>query len=301
MLTLESRQRDFPALGSTTYLNTAAESIPPLCVREALEMYWQDKLRGMNGRDSHYAKMEHCRDAAARMLHLLAVFAVAGRAAEIAGITEPFFDVTLSASVSGTIGSRLVEEGALVKKGQVLIELEKKLEELDVVRRTLAREMAQTEWERLKALAEKNAISVSREELDKKRTEFNIASVDLNLAQEQLRRRSLVSPIDGYITEILLEAGEGCEPRQPIVRVVETRRCYFVTNLDGKLGHTLAIGQQLRLSLDAGKSPVGVEGTVSFVSPVIDPASGLMKVKLVFDNADGKVRPGAAGRLLMPE
>jgi selenocysteine lyase/cysteine desulfurase len=53
-----------------TYLNTAAESIPPLCVREALETYWQDKLRGMNGREAHYAKMERCREAAARMLRL---------------------------------------------------------------------------------------------------------------------------------------------------------------------------------------------------------------------------------------
>ena len=70
MLTPSSRQRDFPSLGSMTYLNTAAESIPPLCVREAIETYWQDKLRGMNGREAHYAKMEQCREVAARMLHL---------------------------------------------------------------------------------------------------------------------------------------------------------------------------------------------------------------------------------------
>jgi RND family efflux transporter MFP subunit len=220
-------------------------------------------------------------------------------AAEVAGITEPFHDVTLSSSVNGIVGARLVGEGTEVKKGQVLIELEKRFEELDVVRRKLAKEMTQTEWERLKTLAEKNAISVSREELDKKRTEFNIASVDLDLAQESLRRRSLISPLDGYVSEIFLEVGEGCEPRQPVVRVVETRRCYFVANLEPRLGHALSPGQKLPLNLDAGKSTVEVEGAVSFVSPVIDPASGLMKVKLIFENPDGKVRPGAAGRLLI--
>ncbi len=226
---------------------------------------------------------------------------IASKAAEIAGITEPFHDVTMSSPVNGVVAARLVEEGAFVKKGQSLVELDKGLEELDVSRKKLAKEMSQTELDRLKTLSEKNAISVSREELGKKQTEFNIASVDLDLAKEQLRKRSIVSPIDGYVTEIFLDVGEGCEPRQPIVRVVETRRCFFVTNLDAKLGHALSPGEKLRVSVDAGKSAVEVAGAVSFVSPVIDPASGLMKVKLIFDNPDGKVRPGAAGRLWIGE
>ena len=71
MIHPELRRRDFPSLASMTYLNTAAESIPPACVREALEAYWQDKLRGMNGREAHYATMEECRAPAARLLRLM--------------------------------------------------------------------------------------------------------------------------------------------------------------------------------------------------------------------------------------
>jgi selenocysteine lyase/cysteine desulfurase len=70
MLTTESRRRDFPALNSLTYLNTAAESIPPLCVGEAIQQYWQDKLRGMKGRDPHFAQVEACREISARMTGL---------------------------------------------------------------------------------------------------------------------------------------------------------------------------------------------------------------------------------------
>ena len=36
MLTDKTRLNDFPALAGMTYLNTAAESIPPVCVPEAL-------------------------------------------------------------------------------------------------------------------------------------------------------------------------------------------------------------------------------------------------------------------------
>jgi cysteine desulfurase/selenocysteine lyase len=70
MLTDASRLRDFPALTNQTYLNTAAESVPPLCTGTAIEAYWQDKLRGMQGRDGHFAQVEACREISARMLGL---------------------------------------------------------------------------------------------------------------------------------------------------------------------------------------------------------------------------------------
>lgn len=70
MLTDSTRLHDFPTLAGITYLNTAAESIPPRCTGEAIQAYWQDKLRGMKGRDGHFAAVEACREVSARMLGL---------------------------------------------------------------------------------------------------------------------------------------------------------------------------------------------------------------------------------------
>src|SRR3990172_6294488 len=69
MLTAKTRARDFPGLEKRIYLNTAAEGIPPACVGEALQDYWRDKLQGMKGRDAHFARLEECREIAARMIH----------------------------------------------------------------------------------------------------------------------------------------------------------------------------------------------------------------------------------------
>jgi len=69
MLTPKTRARDFPGLEKRIYLNTAAEGIPPTCVGEALQDYWRDKLHGMKGRDAHFARLEECREIAARMIH----------------------------------------------------------------------------------------------------------------------------------------------------------------------------------------------------------------------------------------
>jgi cysteine desulfurase / selenocysteine lyase len=70
MLTAESRLADFPALAGMAYLNTAAESIPPACVPEALAQYARDKALGMRGREAHNATLEVCREVAARMVGL---------------------------------------------------------------------------------------------------------------------------------------------------------------------------------------------------------------------------------------
>jgi RND family efflux transporter MFP subunit len=243
------------------------------------------------------------RDAARALLLLLVVFQIIIQSAPaqdttwIAGLTEPIYDITLSSPVIGIVGARPVEEGAFVKKGQVLIELDKSLEELEVSRKKLVQDLAKIEFERTKTLSDRKAISVSREEMDKKQTEFSIATVEHELAKEQLRKRLLIAPIDGFVTEIFLEVGEGCETRQPVVRLVDTRRCYFIANIEAKLGHSLKTGQKAKLQIETGASPAEVEGTISFVSPVVDPASGLMKVKLTFENPEGKIRPGVAGRM----
>jgi selenocysteine lyase/cysteine desulfurase len=58
MLTETSRRNSFPSLSQMTYLNTAAEGIPPLEVHAALNQYFDDKQKGMDGREAHAAHFQ---------------------------------------------------------------------------------------------------------------------------------------------------------------------------------------------------------------------------------------------------
>jgi RND family efflux transporter MFP subunit len=215
----------------------------------------------------------------------------------VTGVTEPIKDVTLAFPIVGVVGARPLEEGATIRKEQVVIELDKQLEELDLERKRLARELAASELERLKSLAQRNAISVSKEEIEKKRSEFEIAKVDHELAAAVLKRRQLISPIDGQVAQFYKDVGEKCEDQQPVVRIVDTRRCHLVANLEPRLAQSLRLDQKVRVEVLVGDSPVTVEGTLIYLSPVADAASGLLRIKAVFENPEGKIRPGIAGRL----
>ena len=61
MLTAAARRQSFPSLAQMTYLNSAAEGIPPLEVHAALNQYFQDKQQGMDGRQAHAAQHQAVR------------------------------------------------------------------------------------------------------------------------------------------------------------------------------------------------------------------------------------------------
>ena len=72
MIGESTRACDFPSLVGRTYLNTAAEGIPPPCVAEALAQYAADKQLGMDGRLRHEAQWNALRAAAGELFGLTA-------------------------------------------------------------------------------------------------------------------------------------------------------------------------------------------------------------------------------------
>lgn len=72
MLTQDSRLVDFPSLAERTYLNTAAEGIPPLPVINALNQYAQDKILGMDGRELHEVQWAEAKSEIAQAYNLTA-------------------------------------------------------------------------------------------------------------------------------------------------------------------------------------------------------------------------------------
>lgn len=213
------------------------------------------------------------------------------------GITEACLYVTLSAPVPGIVSVRHFREGDRVKKGQPILELDKAMEELEVARRTSIAEEKKRDYDSTAVLFERTK-SVSKEDLLKKESEAKVAAAERDIAIEVLKRRIVTAPFDGQITEIVHEVGEAANEYQPLARFVDTSRCYFVSNVEAKLAAQLKLEQSVRLEIQTGGTPIAVAGKVIFISPVVDSASGLVKVRVVFDNAENKVRPGLAAQLV---
>ena len=248
-----------------------------------------------------------------------------GRADTARGITKPIVDENLSARTNGTIAKIHFKQGDTVKAGDVIIEFHKEVEELEVARRKLVWE-SKVEVETAKQKVDTVALdldatrhlfhttkSISKEKLYEKELEYKVSVAELErlkvteslqkleyeMAVQQLNQRLIRSPIDGIITEIFKHVGENGEPGTPLVRLVDTKTCHFVTNIDAEIVSELKEGQVMKLKIKAGKGTIDIEGELTFISPVVDPASGLQELKVEFDNSDNKIRPGVPGLMFL--
>jgi membrane fusion protein (multidrug efflux system) len=217
----------------------------------------------------------------------------AAEPAQISGITEPFMDVTLGLADAGIIHGQFFKEGDAVKKGDLILELDKTLETLEVTRRKAVMDQNKQVYDSTLALSQ-NTKSVSKEDLSKSEAEYNVSTAEYKIAVQQLANRQLTAPFSGSITEILLRPGAPVAPYQPLVRLVDTSRCYFTGHVEGLAAANLQQDEAVMIEVDGGQV---VSGKISFISPTVDAASGMVKVKAIFDNADGKIRPGLAAKM----
>jgi len=211
----------------------------------------------------------------------------------ISGITEPFQDVTLGLADAGIISQQFFKEGDTVRQGDVILELDNKLETLEASRLKAVMEQNKMVYDSTRMLIDTTK-SVSQEELTKAEAEYKVSAADYDIALEKVAHRQLVAPFTGSIAEILLKPGAASAPYQPLVRLVNISRCYFVGHVDGKAAASLQMNEPVAIVLDGGQQ---VAGTICFISPTVDPASGLARVKAIFENADGHIRPGLAAQL----
>ena len=215
-------------------------------------------------------------------------------ALEVSGITEPYMDVTLGLSDAGIIHNQFFKEGDVVKKGDVILELDKNLETLEVTRRKAVMDQNKMVYDSTRELAETTK-SVSKEDLTKAEAEYQVSAAEYDIAVQQLAQRQLGAPFSGAITEVLLKPGAAVAPYQPLVRLVDTSRCYFVGHVDGVAAAGLRLDEPVKIELDGGQT---IAGKICFISPVVDAASGLARIKAIFDNSTGEIRPGLAARMV---
>ncbi|MCA9263997.1 MAG: efflux RND transporter periplasmic adaptor subunit [Planctomycetales bacterium] len=238
--------------------------------------------------------------------------------AGIPAFTEPYRSIDVAASEMGTLSELNVSEGDRVRAGQVMGKLDD-----DVLQASLkmseaamnARgrlESAQAEYdmqrqrlEKLIGLRERN--HASEHEVERAQSQLEVATANLTATHEDLRikaieferiqaqlvRRQIVSPIDGYVTELKKDIGEFVTTAEPVVATVVQLNPLKVT-----FSAPVAAAQSLSASdnvvLFIGPEERQAIGTIEFVSPIADAQSGTVRVKVRLPNPDGQYSSGVS-------
>jgi RND family efflux transporter MFP subunit len=253
-------------------------------------------------------------------------------AGEFDCIVEPRKTVEVRAASEGLIDKIWVDRGDMVKVGQVLVTLdsgvEKAAAESARYRATMQGKIRTGEsrvafttqkFTRRDKLA--NQSFISQQDRDESLTEMRLAESELIEAHddrrlseldhrrlsEQLRLRTIKSPVDGVVMDRMLNPGELADNRdlrKPILKLADIATLRVETLLPVDAVGKLSIGQKIEIIPEA---PVGgrYSATIKVIDRVIDVASGTFGVRMELPNPDLKLPaglkckanvPGVAGR-----
>ena len=230
----------------------------------------------------------------------------------IRAITNPRYDITLSYVQPGRIAKVHFTEGAWVKAGQVLVQQDDAVEQIQLAQLKAASEdttqiqaseasLAQkkVDLQKLEKAAAQNA--ATELEVEHAKLSVTMAELSLQLANfehEQARRKydemkaqvekmRLVSPIGGRIEKIHIEAGESINALTDVVRVVQIDPLWIDVPVPLIRAMDLTVGKKAMV-LFPSPNRASVEGSIIYIGAVADAASGTLRVTVEVPNKSNR-------------
>ena len=231
--------------------------------------------------------------------------------------------IEVRSQVEGVIESIRVQRGDRVRKGELVATLasgpERAALDLAVSRAGMQGELKSAEarveitrkkWERAMELQRKNFVSVNArdeaeaeyrlatEQLRAARENRRLAELEVKRSAEVLAQRSITSPVNGVVVDVLLRPGElmSSNQKDAIMRIAEIDPLNVELVLPVSQYGRVQVGQ---LADVLPEEPVGGShrAQVEIVDPVIDAASGTFGVRLRLPNPGNRIPAGIKCRL----
>jgi RND family efflux transporter MFP subunit len=198
------------------------------------------------------------------------------------------------AKVGGIVKQLMVEEGDIVKAGDLLAQLEDEQLELEAQRAKATMDRLQNELNRKEELFNKNLISA--QEFENAKYEFQAQKSAYELAQLNVKYTQIRAPIDGVVSNRLIKVGNMINIDQEVFEITDFDPLLAVLNVPEHEMSKLNKGQQSIIQVDAIPGAT-FEGSVLRISPTINPETGTFKVTVSIKDKSRQLKPGMFGRV----
>lgn len=243
---------------------------------------------------------------------------------EFSGRLEAVERVDIRSRVAGVVQATHFREGALVAKGDLLVSIDPAPYEAEVARAEAQAVAAQArvthasnEHARARRLWDDKAIA--QRELDDRENVLREAEANLKAAQAQLQTTRLSlgytqvrAPVAGRIGRLEVTVGNliAAGPGAPVLTtLVSVSPIYASFDADEKTvtGALKGVTRGARPAVEripvqmgtSATSDTPYAGQLQLIDNQVDPRSGTVRVRAVFDNKDGSLMPGQFARIRM--
>lgn len=249
---------------------------------------------------------------------------------ELTGNTASINTVDLNARVQGFLTAIKYQDGQFVKKGTVLFVIEQDQYKADVAQAQAVlaanqalQVQAEAEYNRQNQLAKQDfasqaTLDQARAKRDQAVANVQNAQASLDIAKINLGYTEVAAPFDGVVTAHLQDVGAlvGYGSPTKLATIVEINPIYVWFSLSenqvlnikealAKQGRTIrsVVENMVDIPVEIGlQTETGYphKGKLDYISPQVDPSTGTLTVRAIFDNKDLSLLPGLFARVRLP-
>jgi membrane fusion protein, multidrug efflux system len=238
---------------------------------------------------------------------------------EFSGRLQAPNTVELRPRVSGYVDRVAFTDGARVRKGQLLFQIDPRPFQAEVERLVAERTRSVSDLELAKAnraRAERliSAHAISREEYERQvaaaaSAQGALGSIDALLQEARLNREftEVRAPIDGHVSRAIITAGNLVTSASLLTTLVsdDPVYVYFDTDEQTYLRYAKAKHTQARASTGASDIYIGLvdedgyphPGQLDFIDNQVDATTGTIRARAALANPDGRYTPGLFARV----
>lgn len=197
--------------------------------------------------------------------------------------------VDVTPDVSGRVTKILFEPGAMVKKGDPLVQLFDEPEQSDLASFKAQAKSAELTLERAKALLAKQ--SGPQATVDSAQAAFDQANAAVTKTETIISQKLVRAPFDGELGVRKIDLGQFLNSGTQIVSLTNLSKVFLNFTVTEKDSAVLAVGQTVRVNVDAypGRK---FEGKITTIDPQINADTRNIRVQATLDNTDRTLKPG---------
>lgn len=203
-------------------------------------------------------------------------------------------DAEIHAEIAGQITDIFFEEGQPIKKGDILLQIDKSLIETDLARAKASYGMHAATFNRSDKL--KKSGYVSGQQWDESEASLQEAKAAIDQAQIRLEKSSIRAPFDGIAGLRNFSIGDYADVNQPLTSVIAIDSLKVEFSVPERSYNDVQLGQNIVFNVDAWPETT-FNGKIYAIDPKIDQDTRHFKVKALIPNRDNRLRPGMYARI----
>jgi membrane fusion protein (multidrug efflux system) len=216
--------------------------------------------------------------------------------AQAVGTLRSRQSVTLKPEVSGRVARIAFADGAQVKAGQLLVQLDDTLQRAELSQAQAQLSIARANLKRNQELVAENFVATRV--VEESQANLQVAEAQVALATARMQRMRITAPFNGTVGLRSINLGQFVGDGDDLVNLEDTSLLTVDFRLPERYQSNIASGQGVQVQLDAlpGKT---FEARVLAVDPLLDANGRSISVRAVMPRTSGAdLRPGMFARVL---